>query len=344
MSTVVDDFTAPWTPDASGLWTVASTSTAARYGVDGLGMEIHAAAGIAAAPAPSAERHFAPALDLRPHDELRFWVRSSRPGDGSAAQPVYLLVEATTDPPVGPPWQRLVPISKADTWQLVVLWLGDMPAALRQAVGFLRLASLDGRFAFSAAIDDLIATTPEAVAGADAALVDRLDEVWSVEVAGVSTPVPAVLDLPEAPSVPDAPYILITPWSIFSLGFAGGELDVADNPTPAGGFVRSAPAQVELIYRIDVWAETRQHKAFLLDRIVADLLGPLIVDDVAYRLDQYRPSEQERAELVPPGRTPLFFRLVLPVETGARSFRGLAVPLVVVGDIDDRSDAEAVGL
>ena len=86
-----------------------------------------------------------------------------------------------------------------------MLWLGDMPPALRQAVGFLRLVSLDGRIAFNAAVDDLLATTPDPVSGTDTALLQRLDLTWSVDVSGVPTPVPAVLDLPEALSVRTRP-------------------------------------------------------------------------------------------------------------------------------------------
>lgn len=344
MSVSVDTFAAPWAADASGLWTLASTSSAARYGADGLGMEISAAAGTGAVPAPAAERHFAPALDLRAYDELRFWIRSSRPGDGTAASPVYLVAEATTDPPVGPPWLRLVRIEKANTWELVVLWLGDMPPALRQATGFLRLRSLDGRIAFKGAVDDLIATTTDAITETDAALHARLHERWSVEVTGVPTPVPAVLDLPEAEALPELPYILITPWSVVPLGVMGGELEIVDNATATGAHVRPSPARVELTYRVDVWADDRGHKSFLLDRIVPDLLEPVVVADVAYLLEPFRPSQEERADLILPGRTPLFYRLVLPVETGVRTLRGQAVPLLLVGDIYDRSDAEALGL
>jgi len=338
-ATVVDAFTVPWTADASGLWTVASTSSAARYGADGLGMEIRASGGSTAAPTPSARRHFAPALDLRDHEELRFWLQSSRSGDGKTASPIYLVVEATTDPP-GAVWQRLLPIPKANTWQLVVLWLGDMSPALRQAVGFIDLRSLDGRVAFAARVDDLIATTPGPIASAEAALVDRFDGRWSVDVAGVQTPVPAFVDLPETPPAAEPPYILITPWAVTPSGSPGGELDVVDNATITGSYVRPSPALVELSYRVDVWAQDRTQKAFLLDRIVPDLLEPLIVDDVAYRLDPVRPSDEERADLIAPGRTPLFYRALLPVEVGTRSFREQADPFLLVGDINDLSGAE----
>ena len=230
-------------------------------------------------------------------------------------------------------------------WQLVVLWLGDMPAALRQAVGFLRLASLDGRFAFSAAIDDLIATTPEAVAGADAG--------WSTGSTGcgrsrwqmLSTPpVPAVLDLPEAPSVPDAPYILITPWSSSRSATPAVSSTWSTTRRPAGGFVRSAPAQVELIYRVDVWTDGRTHKAFLLDRIVPDLLEPLVVVRRRVRLEPISAQPAGARRPRPAGS----HAALLPPRAPGRDRRpelpGLAVPLLLVGDINDRSNTEALGL
>jgi len=104
----------------------------------------------------------------------------------------------------------LLPVTGANTWELQRIWLGDMTAALRRAVGFLRLRSLDGTIAFTAAVDDLIATAPRAIEDVDAALLARLDGVWRVPVAGVSTAVPAILDLPESPGTRTAPYVLVT--------------------------------------------------------------------------------------------------------------------------------------
>lgn len=341
---VVDDFSTPWQADGSGLWTLASTSGAARLGADGLGMEIRATAGASASPQPHAERHFTTALDLRDVDELRFWLRSSRAGSGEAARPVYLAFEADTDPPSGTPWRRLLPVRAAEVWELHRLWLGDMPAPLRQAVGYLRLVSLDGRFAFRGAVDDLLATTPQPLTDVDAALLARLDGVFEVDVNGTPTAVPAILDLPEAPGTRTAPYILITPWSVVPVPDRGGAADVVDNPTELGACVRPAPALVRLEYRLDVHAETRAQKSSLLERIVADLFRPLVVDDDVFALESFQPSWEEAAADIPPGRTPLFYRLFLPVETGPRIFSGAATPYLVVGDLQVRSDSEVVSV
>ncbi len=341
---LVDDLAAPWQADGSGLWTLASTSSAARLGADGLGMEIRASAGATALPQPYAERHFSSALDLRDSEELRFWLRSSRPGSGEASRPVYLAFEADTDPPSGTPWRRLLPVRSADVWELQRLWIGDMPGALRQAVAYLRIVGLDGRIAFRASVDDLVATTPQPVTDVDAALLARLDGVFQVDVSGTPTAVPAILDLPEAPGTRTAPYILLTPWSVVPVPDRGGVSEVVDNPTDFGAHVRPAPALVRLEYRIDVYAGTRLQKSSLLDRIVPDLLHPLVVDDEVFALETFQPSWEEAAADVPPGRTPLFYRLSVPVETGPRVFSGSAIPFLVVGDLHDRSGAEVVSV
>jgi hypothetical protein len=340
-STVVDNFTTAWQADASGLWSLAATAAAARYGPDGRGMEISASAGSAAAPAPYAERRFTPALDLSDSDELRFWLRSSRPGDGRDARPVYLELEATTDPPAGAPWRRMLPLRRANAWELQRLWLGDMSAALRGAVGFLRLRSLDGRIAFEAAIDDLIASVPQPIADVEEALTERLDGTFQVSSGGAPTAVPAILDLPEAPGTRTAPYILVTPWSVLTLGHRGGETDVVDNPTANGAHVRTAPVDIQLEYRIDVFAEDRDQKSSLLERIVVELLGGLLVNGEALQLEPFRSSQEDEA-IVAPGRTPLFYRLVVQAETGPREFRDLAGPFLLVGSLPDRSTPETV--
>jgi hypothetical protein len=86
----IDSFAAPWNPDPGGLWTLTSTPDAGFVGVTG--MQIVSSSGLAADPAPFAQRQFPTALDLRAYDELRFWFRSSRSGDGSPTRPLYLIL------------------------------------------------------------------------------------------------------------------------------------------------------------------------------------------------------------------------------------------------------------
>jgi hypothetical protein len=303
-------------------------------------MEIQADAGAAAAPAPSAERHLAPKLDLRDADELRLWLRSSRRGDGSAARPLYLALEATLDPPTAALWQRLLPVRRAGSWELHRLWLGDMPATLRRAVGVLRLRSLDGRLAFAAALDDLLAVRPEPIADVEAALLARLDGVYSVDVNGVATAVPALLDVPESPGTRTEPYILVTPWSAVALGPRTGRTEVVDNFTPTGGHVRPAPTWLALEYRIDVHALERAHKQAVLDGLLVDMLRPLVVAGVPFELEPFDAGTAASADA--PGRTPLFYRTVVPAETGTPEFHDSAAPFLLVGELEDRDAPEAV--
>jgi hypothetical protein len=340
----VDDFVASWQPDGSGLWTLAVNSGASHLGADGLGMEIRATAGAGPLPQPHAELHLAAALDLRDSEELRFWLRSSRPGSGEAAKPVYLAFEADTDPPSGTPWQRLLLVRSANVWELHRLWLGDMPGPLRQAVGYLRIVGLDGRLAFRAAVDDLVATAPQPVTDVDAALLARLDGIYQVDVLGTPTAVPAIFDVPEAAGTRTLPYILVTPWSVVPIADRGGDAEVVDNPTELGACIRPAPALVRLEYRVDVYAEKREQKSSLLERILPDLLRPLVVDDDLFALETFRPSWEEAAADIPPGRRPLFYRIFVPVETGPRIFSDAAAPFLVVGDLHDHSDAEVVSV
>jgi len=128
------------------------------------------------------------------------------------------------------------------------------------------------------------------------------------------------------------------------LGHRGAAGEVIDNYTTGGAHVRPTPVELQLEYRIDVYAQDRGQKATLLDLIVVDLLSPLVVGDVAYELVPFRPSQQEAADLIPPGRTPLFARVVVPVETGVRVPHDRALPFLVVGHIDDRAETEALAL
>jgi hypothetical protein len=341
---LVDDFTAAWTADPSGLWTVSSQERASHLGEDGKGMLIEAAAGGGAGSAPYAERRFTPALDLRRMDELRFWLRSNRPGDGTPARPFYLAFEADTDPAAaGGPWQRLVPVSSRDGWELKTLWLGDMPSALRQAVAVLRLRSLDRTVAFRAAVDDLVATRPEPLADTDAALLRRFDKAFSVVVAGASTKVPAVVSVPDNPPTETPPYILIIPWKVLPLGRPAVARDIVDNHTAGGAFVRPPPGAVQLEYAVDVVADERQHKNEVLERILDSVARRprIIVDNVPVELVGFdRDSVTEVSSAT--RRTPVFYRLEVAAETGDRRFLDMAKPFVLTAPADGRETAETV--
>jgi hypothetical protein len=334
----VDDFSTAWTPDASGLWSTTSTEAADYLRAGGRGMEIVAVPGAGAAPQPFAERRFAPALDLRGDDELRLWLKGSRVGDGRANAPVYLAFEADTDPAAaGGPWQRLLPVAQAGRWEPHALWLADMPAALRAATAVLRVRSLAPQLGFTVAVDELVATRPQPITDGEAALRGRIDGAHSVTVAGAAKAVPAIIELLEKPPQRQAPYVLLRQRRVLPLPRAANAL-VVDNHTPAGAYTRPAPAHVQLDYEVDVFVDEGVHRTQLLEEIAGGFAREprLIVDG--------RPVELRTIDveiLAGQVRAPLFYRLEVPVETGARQFSERAAPFLLVG-AQDRSGVEEV--
>lgn len=332
-SRLIDGFAAPWTSD-SPRWVVTSTTGASRFGRGARGMQVVAAVG--PAPAPSAAAQQTPALDLRDDAELRLWLRSTLAGDGRPGRPVYLTLEADTDPASGAPWRRPLPVGRARTWELHRLWLGDMPTPIRSAVAVLRLRGLDPTAAFTAALSDLLAVTPRAIADTEQALLARLHDRYRVPAA----PGPGTTTLPAGfagPGVaaPAPPAIAITAWRVVPAARPEGP-EAVDNRTPTGAAIRAASSVVGLEYRIDVIAADRGDTAHVLDAMVIDLLRPLVVAGAPIAVEPFAGPPE------PSGRTPLFVRLSVPVETGGREFHGLARPLLAVGHIDDRPGAEAL--
>jgi hypothetical protein len=331
---LIDSFTNPWSADASGLWAATSDAIAGRPGVsdDDVGMKIAASSGTAGSPLPFVHKTYSQPLDLSLWQELRFWFRSIRVGDTGPKSPFYLIFEAagSTDPTTFS-WSRLVAVTRSNTWELHRLWLGDMPAPLRQSVGSLRLRSLDVTLSFEGAMDALIAATPEPVQDVEAALIERLGK-FELLIDASTVQVPALVDFPgESPSS-DPPYVLITPWAIGPVTDAAGSGDVVDNFTTQGSFLRPPVRRLFLDYRVEVFTAERAHKTALLDRILQDLGARpwLASGNELFAVEPLSVSPEELV-LTPPGRTPLFYRVTATMETGTRSFRPRATPFLVTG-------------
>jgi hypothetical protein len=328
----------PWLPGThTSLWSLSSTVVLSYISKNGTATLIQSRSGVAVPP-PFVQRQFANPVDLRQMDEVRFWFRSSRSGDGGSTKPFYLVFEIT-DSSSSLSWRRFLPVKQADTWQLHQLWLGDMPEDLRQAVEIVRLGSLDSGISFTAALGDLIATTPTPIQDVDSAFLNRLDRRFQVVVDDVLTDVPALVELPENPGSRNLPYILITPWSIQPQDNGAGSSGLIDNYTPAangrsqGAFSRPAQQSIRLDYAIDAFAGQRSQKASLLEQIISSLNRQsfLVINSEPISLTRFVPSAQEIAAFVVPGRTPLFYQLLIRLETGDREFRPQASPFIQVG-------------
>jgi hypothetical protein len=341
---VLDNLSTPWNSDGSGAWVVTADAAASRPGAstDNIGMRIVAIGGAPDSPPRFVYRLLAPGLDLRPWQELRLWLRASRIGDGRSV-PFYLVLEAASAAdPDSFVWARLLPVTRGDTWELHRFWLGDMPAALRQSLGALRLRSLDPTFGFTADVDELIAATPQAVHDVEAALAQRLGKLDLI-VDNQTVMVPVVVEVPEAPATSAPPYVLVTPWAVSPPVDAASSGDIIDNFTDQGAYVRPPLRRLVLDYRVDVYAAERAQKVSLLDRILADL-GSRAQLSAAGDLFELAPLSLSPVELVvtPPGRTPLFFRVTATMETGVRQFRPRAVPFLVTGAYGGKGEAKAL--
>jgi hypothetical protein len=295
-------------------------------------MEIAAESHDSATTTPWLVREFTSPLDLSDFDELRFWFRSSQTANGSQDRPFYIAFEAAgAFTPGHLIWQRFLAVEKSNTWQLQRLWLADMPNDLREAVGAVRVRGVRP-LGFQGAMDELIATTHEPVQDVEAAFLGRLHEQFLIDVAGTLTAVPAVVHLPEAPSTPDFPYILLTPWSVRLQRQLGSGSELIDNYTADGAHVRPTPQTLEFDYQIDVFAERRDEKTRLLDAILQSFAGDpfLIIGGEPFSVTPIGISSEESSRLIPPGRTPIFLRVVSPIESGVRVLRAQAVPFLAV--------------
>lgn len=338
-----------WIPDSSGLWQVIPTEDSPMVPLyisgRGVGITINAQASESSDPAslPFIEQPFTPPLALRRTGgdgtnaaaffrELRFWLRSSRVGNGQTPrQGFYLSFEVANDD-LGLSQEWFIPVKQANTWELHRLWLGDLPEPLLQAITTLRFRALDNAQRFQAVLGDVIVTTPEPIQDGDTELLNRLDGRFEVAIQDTPTLVPAFLELPENPGSRTPPYILITPWSVQLQRERGGSGEIADNyrvsPTGETFEVAQRPAmkQVVLEYAIDVFAENRLQKAQLLDSVLADFSRQLylVVNLEPLTLSSFNPAPERATEFAIPGRTPLYLQVTVDIEAGDRQFTTLA--------------------
>jgi hypothetical protein len=337
-----------WRADPSGLWTVAPDPAASHRPGAGTGVRIDAVAAPGAGPVPYVEHRLSAATDLRGYDELRVWVRSTRPATAGADEPFYLAIEADSDPASASGiWRRLLPVDRRDTWQLHRLWLGDLPEPARRALAVLRIRSLDRGIAFRAAVDDLVAVRPQPISDTDAALMRRLDGTFSVT-AKAGT-VSAIVQVPEIAPTSTRPLILIVPWAVVPLGTRGSVADITDNHTPEGVHVRPAPAHLQLDYALDALADDRTDKAELLDQILDTFVRDpiLTVADAPVEvtlLDAPPSTGSYGSSSFDSHRTPLYVRVVVTTETGDRRFHERARPFLLTAPADSRAPAEALTL
>lgn len=344
-SYILDNLTTVWETNGTELWSLCINAAPSFIGENNLIMEITAQKGSEGDPRPYARRLFDPPLDLSRTEEIRFWLRSSRIGDGSQRKPFYLSFEVSNNPP-NPDlsWSRLLQINRTGKWDIHKLWIGDMPANLRQSVGFLQFRSLDPTVEFNASTSSIVAVTAEPLQDMELSMFERLNNRFQVIIENQITEVPALIYLPENPSQIDPPYILITPLSIKPSKYGTG--DVIDNYTTNGVFFRPVPTMFQLEYIITVYAQERSQKVHLLETILSDFSKTpyLFVNGERLDITPFLPSTEEVSYLNSLGQTPLFYRVNVFIETGDRKFRPLAVPFLKTAPISEKEEAEVINI
>ena len=87
--------------------------------------------------------------------------------------------------------------------------------------------------------------------------------------------------------------------------------------------MRSVPWLTQVDFAIDVYAQTPLQKHHLLTAIIDNLNQQpyLRLYAMPLRLLPFSPSPEEAASLVAPGRSPLFYRVMVPIERGDLQFR-----------------------
>ena len=210
-SIAVHDVAQPWASAAPGL-----TSTAAPGPVPGVpGVRVEADG----VPAGSEATLALPApLDLTAFEELRFWARTDRAGEGTASRP-FLAEIGYDDAGDGPADDHhwLVPLGRAHRWEQHRIGLA---AERRSAVTRLRLRLLTG-LPVRLELAELLAAADAPAADVERALVDRLDH-------RVRPPGPTVATVLPAPA---AATTLVVALSAFR---AGNRVAVTDPAAPPG--------------------------------------------------------------------------------------------------------------
>jgi hypothetical protein len=212
-----------------------------------------------------------PATDLTNFDEMRLWLWCSRVGDGTSTHPFFLeirMASATMNlQDAGNTWIRYLPVSQINSWEFVRLDINDLPVQIRSAVNLIQLRCIDATTAFTCYIDDVLAVREEMIGDVDNALLALLHQ--QVSIAG--TTVPAFFVHPENPPTLGIPSIRITQYDIQYDSERTFSVQARSDFTPTVFRLRPRSIGYSLYYAIDVYADTRQHKAQVMEFVLRTL-------------------------------------------------------------------------
>jgi hypothetical protein len=282
----------------------------------------------------SLRRNFA-GLNLTNFDELRLWLYSDRPADGTPERPFFLEMRlasaavALNDP--SNTWQRYLPVSQIKTWEAVRLSIGDLTAAIRSAVTVIQLRCASASVAFNCNIDTISAVRDAMIGDVDAALRAQLDGILTLN----ETPVPAVLHPANGTLTQKRPYIEITHYDIVY----ARERTQATRPrgdfTDRGYSIRPVSNAYELYYEITAVADDRQSQSQMLESILRALppRGEIFVNGDPLPMDMVIVLPLNQLGGSRTDRIPLFYRISRRQQVGLSDLVVAAKTISVDGDV-----------
>jgi len=262
-------------------------------------------------------------VDLSALDEIRVSLRSTRVADGSS-RPFFLELRLGSNAmplnDAANTWHRYFPVPRAGNWDLVRLRITDLAPQVRSALSVIQVRCIDATESFTVHLDDLLAVRERLVADVDAALLSKLHQRAAID----GTPVPAIIHHPEddAPA-PSVPFIRITPFAIEPAAERLTSFEQRTDFTSQGCLVRPGSLRYDMFFELDVFTETRDQKAGLLEFLASTLTpnGILVQNGVEIPMEWITVAPQDRIGGSRSDRSPLHIKV--------RSRRELGEPRVV---------------
>jgi hypothetical protein len=245
---------------------VARTDTSITW----LGAPTVALSGTAAASGHLAHTNVT-VVDLTASDDLWFWIQSDRLADGAAGWPFFLELRlgsaAVAMGTAANTWFRELPVTRADTWELVKVSLDDLAPTVRSALSAVQIGCIDASVPFRCNVAALTGVHEQLLLDLDAALVARLSN--RAALAGAA--VPAFVAQPGSTTAPPSPSIRITNYDV----------QQADARSPSGPSrsdfrngtfdLRPRRRAYDVLYEIDVVASARADADLLYELVLTQL-------------------------------------------------------------------------
>lgn len=255
-------------------------------------------------------RSFA-ALNLQNLSDVRLWISSSIVADGSPTRPFFLEVRlGSAALPIGSAgntWLRYLAVSQTGVWEPLRFSLSDLPPAIQSTVTQMQLRCITANRAFRCNLDDIIAARDQTITDVDAALLAKLNGVFTLN----GSPVPAVLHPANGVLAQARPFFEITNYDIeFSR-------ERSDSVRPRGDFsdhgynLRPAGNAYDLFYQITAVADDRLSQSRMLDFVLSMLppRGALVVNGCPLPMEAIVVYPFDQIGGVRSGDIPLFFRI-----------------------------------